>query len=91
LKSSTKILKTTQGELLYIWLLCWDIWRYVCKLLIGKLENKNPSDVRELSQWTHLHVPAGKGHGEICKLIANKITDKNPVTVDGLTPHQLMT
>jgi ankyrin repeat protein len=58
----------------------------VCKLLIGKLENKNPSNVLG---WTPLHAAAKNGHGEICKLIASNIVNKNPVSNDGQTPYQL--
>ena len=60
----------------------------MCKLLIGKMQEKNPVDN---SGWTPLHFAAKSGHGEVCKLIAGYIGNKNPMSYDGYTPRVLMT
>ena len=55
----------------------------ICKLIIGNIEENNPSDNRGN---TPLHHAAKNSNLEICKLICQDITDKNPKNNSGLTP-----
>ena len=58
----------------------------ICKVLIGELDNKNPSNVRG---WTPLHLAAHNGKMEICKLLIGELDNKNPSNDRGRTPLHL--
>ena len=47
----------------------------ICKLIVDRLEDKNPSDN---IGWTPLHEAAGNGQIEICKILMNNLENKNP-------------
>ena len=54
----------------------------VCKFIIEREDNKNPSDSDGL---TPLLVAVAKGHLDICSIIIDNITDKNPADNRGWT------
>ena len=56
----------------------------MCKLIIDKIEDKNPAS--DLGGWTPLHSAAQYGHVDICKMIVSYLDDKNPSSNDGTTP-----
>ena len=58
----------------------------VCKFIIERVENKNPSDN---DGKTPLHMAAEYGRLEICQLIIKNIEDKNPVDNSGRTPKKM--
>ena len=56
----------------------------ICKMIIEKLDDKNPATGSDRN--TPLHNAAKQGHFEICKLIIGKVVVKNPRNIDGETP-----
>ena len=60
----------------------------ICKLLVLKIEDKNPSDKHG---YTPLHVAARHGYLEIYRFIAERVENKNPEDSDGVTPLSIAT
>ena len=55
----------------------------VSRLIMDKLENKNPSDT---TGWTPFHDAAFNGHVAVCMVLMNNLADKNPGDYRGWTP-----
>ena len=58
----------------------------ICKLLVSKVEERNPSDKKG---QTPLHAAARGGYLENYKFIAERVENKNPEDVFGRTPLSL--
>ena len=59
----------------------------LCKLIIEKIQDKNPSGGDD--GWTPLHWAAHMGHLEMCRLMISNVQNKNPITLNGKTPIML--
>ena len=58
----------------------------VCRLIIEKVEDKNPADS---NGWTPLHWAAMTGQLDVCRLIINNVDNKHPVNNNRNTPKNL--